>query len=108
MMLVLGNGRVVTRDASCPFIEDGAVAVEGTKICRVGKSQDIRSAFPDAEYIDAKGGLIMPAFINVHEHIYSSFARGLSIMATIRRDSLISWTECGGPSTGILRSMIHT
>ena len=78
-MLVLGNGRVVTRDASCPFIEDGAVAVEGTKICRVGKSQDIRSAFPDAEYIDAKGGLIMPAFINVHEHIYSSFARGLSI-----------------------------
>ena len=79
MMLVLGNGRVVTRDASCPFIEDGAVAVEGTKICRVGKSQDIRSAFPDAEYIDAKGGLIMPAFINVHEHIYSSFARGLSI-----------------------------
>ena len=65
MMLVLGNGRVVTRDASCPFIEDGAVAVEGTKICRVGKSQDIRSAFPDAEYIDAKGGLIMPAFINV-------------------------------------------
>ena len=26
-MLVLGNGRVITRDASCPFIEDGAVAV---------------------------------------------------------------------------------
>ena len=79
MMLVLGNGRVVTRDASCPFIEDGAVAIEDTKICRIGKTQDIRSAFPDAEYIDAKGGLIMPAFINVHEHIYSSFARGLSI-----------------------------
>ena len=79
MMLVLGNGRVVTRDASCPFIEDGAVAVEDTKIRRVGKTQDIRSAYPDAEYIDAKGGLIMPAFINVHEHIYSSFARGLSI-----------------------------
>ena len=64
MMLVLGNGRVVTRDASCPFIEDGAVAVEDTKIRRVGKTQDIRSAYPDAEYIDAKGGLIMPAFIN--------------------------------------------
>ena len=79
MMLVLGNGRVVTRDASCPFIEDGAVAVRDTKICRVGKTQDIRSAFPDAEYIDAKGGLIMPGFINVHEHIYSAFARGLSI-----------------------------
>ena len=79
MMLVLGNGRVITRDALCPFIEDGAVAIEDAKICRVGRTQDIRPAFPDAEYIDAKGGLIMPAFINVHEHIYSSFARGLSI-----------------------------
>lgn len=78
-MLVLGNGRVITRDASCPFIEDGAVAVQDTKICRVGETQEIRAAYPDAEYIDAKGGLIMPAFINVHEHIYSSFARGLSI-----------------------------
>ncbi|HJA80373.1 MAG TPA: putative aminohydrolase SsnA [Candidatus Mediterraneibacter intestinipullorum] len=78
-MLVLGNGRVITRDALCPFIEDGAVAIEDAKICRVGRTQDIRPAFPDAEYIDAKGGLIMPAFINVHEHIYSSFARGLSI-----------------------------
>ena len=37
MMLVLGNGRVVTRDASCPFIEDGAVAIEDTKIRRDGK-----------------------------------------------------------------------
>ena len=78
-MLVLGNGRVITRDASCPFIEDGAVAVQDTKICRVGETQEIRATYPDAEYIDAKGGLIMPAFINVHEHIYSSFARGLSI-----------------------------
>ena len=35
--------------------------------------------YPDAEYIDAKGGVIMPALINTHEHIYSAMARGLSI-----------------------------
>ena len=29
--------------------------------------------------MDAKGGVIMPAFINTHEHIYSAMARGLSI-----------------------------
>ena len=78
-MLVLGNGKVVTRDPLHPFIEDGAVAVDGALISRIGTTGDIRAAYPDAEYIDAKGGLIMPAFINVHEHIYSSFARGLSI-----------------------------
>ena len=78
-MLVLGNGKVITRDASCPLIENGAVAIDGSVICRVGNEEDIRNAYPDAEFIDARGGLIMPAFINVHEHIYSSFARGLSI-----------------------------
>lgn len=78
-MLVIGNGKVVTRNAVCPFIENGAVAIDGEKICRVGDAGEIRSLYPDAEYIDAKGGLIMPAFINVHEHIYSAFARGLSV-----------------------------
>lgn len=78
-MLVLDNGKVITRDKECPFIEDGAVAIDGRTIARVGTTQEIREAYPDAEHIDAGGGLIMPAFINTHEHIYSSFARGLSI-----------------------------
>ena len=78
-MLVLGNGKVITRDAARPFIRDGAVAVDGRNISRIGTTEEIRAAYPDAEYIDAKGGLIMPAFINVHEHIYSAFGRGLSI-----------------------------
>lgn len=78
-MLILGNGRVVTRDPQMPFLENGAVAVEGRSIRKIGTDQELRSAWPDAEYIDAKGGLIMPAFINVHEHIYSAFARGLSV-----------------------------
>ena len=78
-MLVLGNGKVITRDAACPLIENGAVAIDGTAICKVGSAEEVRNAYPEAEYIDAKGGLIMPGFINVHEHIYSAFARGLSI-----------------------------
>lgn len=78
-MLVLDNGKVITRDKACPFIEDGAVAIDGRTIARVGTSQEIRRAYPGAERIDAGGRLIMPAFINVHEHIYSAFARGLSI-----------------------------
>ena len=28
-MLVLGNGKVITRDALCPLIENGAVAIDG-------------------------------------------------------------------------------
>lgn len=78
-MIIIGNGRLVTRDPAAPFYENGAVAVDGNTIRKVGETAAIRSEFPDAEYVDAKGGVIMPAFINTHEHIYSAMARGLSI-----------------------------
>lgn len=78
-MLVIGNGRLITRDDKVSFIEDGAVAVEGSTIERVGSTKELQQMYQAADYIDAKGGVIMPAFINVHEHIYSSLARGLSI-----------------------------
>ena len=79
MMLVIGNGKLFTRNDEMPFVENGAVAIEGTKIAAVGETEAIKKQYGDAEFIDAKGGVIMPAFINTHEHIYSSFARGLSI-----------------------------
>lgn len=78
-MLVIGNGKLFTRDENRPFFEHGAVAADGTKIVDAGSHEEVRAKYPDAEYIDAKGGVIMPAFINTHEHIYSAFARGFSI-----------------------------
>lgn len=78
-MLVIGNGKLFTRDENLPYISNGAVAAEGTKIIALGQTEKIRDTYKDAEFIDAKGGVIMPAFINTHEHIYSAMARGLSI-----------------------------
>ncbi|WP_375178752.1 putative aminohydrolase SsnA [Enterococcus rotai] len=78
-MLLIGNGRLITRDKEGTFFENGCVAIEGQKIKAVGATTDLRKEFPKAEFIDAKGGVIMPGFINMHNHIYSTFARGLSI-----------------------------
>ncbi len=78
-MLVIGNGKLFTRDENLPYISNGAVAAEGTKIIALGQTEKIKDTYKDAEFIDAKGGVIMPAFINTHEHIYSAMARGLSI-----------------------------
>ena len=79
MTLVL-NGRLITRDADGKgYYEHGAVAYEGTKIVEVGEEAALTAKYPDAERIDAKGGVIMPALINAHTHIYSALARGLSI-----------------------------
>ena len=78
-MFIIGNGRLVTRDLAAPFYENGAVAIEGNAIRKVGETKALKEEFPQAEFVDAKGGVIMPAFINTHEHIYSAMARGLSI-----------------------------
>ena len=46
MMLVIGNGKLFTRNDEMPFVENGAVAIEGTKIAAVGerKLDDIRTS----------------------------------------------------------------
>ncbi len=78
-MLMIANGRVVTRDQACPFWENGAVVLEGKLIKEVGAAREMKAKYPHAQVLDAKGGVIMPGMINAHNHIYSAFARGLSI-----------------------------
>lgn len=78
-MLLVGNGRLLTREGTHPFYENGAVVIDGEVIRETGELSLLKKKYPEAEFIDAKGGVIMPALINTHEHIYSAFARGLSV-----------------------------
>lgn len=78
-MYILTNGKLITRDPEHPFYEKGAVVFDGPAILAAGEEKELKAGYPQAEQIDAKGGIIMPAFINAHTHIYSALARGLSI-----------------------------
>ena len=78
-MFLIGNGRLFTRDEKNSFFENGAVVWTDNTIVEVGNFETLKKKYADAEFIDAKGGVIHPAFINTHEHIYSALARGLSI-----------------------------
>lgn len=77
--LLIGNGTLIARDSSNTFLPSGCVLVEGNTIIKVGDTASMRQAHPQAEWIDAHGGIIMPGLINVHNHIYSAMARGISI-----------------------------
>ena len=75
-MNLIINGRLITRDQDGQgYYEHGAVAYEGATITEVGQESALRAKYPQAHIIDAKGGVIMPAFINAHTHIYSALAR---------------------------------
>ena len=77
-MIVIGNGAVVTRDPERPLISGGAVAVgDDGLITALGPAQKLRREHPGAQYVDARGGLIMPGLINLHHHAGHTLARGL-------------------------------
>lgn len=78
-MLLITDGRVLTRDPDHPYYERGAVAIEGGEIREVGPAAELEARYPGAERLGARGGLVMPGLINCHTHMYSALARGLSI-----------------------------
>jgi len=47
------------------------------EIIDVGKMKDYKNN--DYEEIDAKNSLVLPGLVNAHSHIYSTFARGMSV-----------------------------
>ncbi len=75
-MLLIGNGTTITRDERNPFLPDGCVAVDGKLIAEVGPTAAMREKHKGAQFVDARGGVIMPGFINAHMHYYSAFSRG--------------------------------
>ncbi len=79
-MKIIGGGRLLTLWDELPYIENGAVAVDGESVLKTGDTNELRAEYPDAEFIDAHGGVIMPGLIDAHAHLYLSLARGLGGM----------------------------
>ncbi|GKS59634.1 N-ethylammeline chlorohydrolase [Nitrospira sp.] len=73
------------------LIEGGDLLVEDGTIRAVGRTPDA----PHATVIDATGLILMPGFVDVHNHLYQSVIRG----ACADQD-LLGWLErCAYPST---------
>src|SRR2546425_3585534 len=76
---LIGNGTVVTLGSDNQLIEQGAVLVHGSRIAAIGSDTALRQQYPDAQYVDANGGVIMPWFFFTHTHFFGAFSRGLAI-----------------------------
>ncbi len=74
--IVVTGGTVLTMAG--PDIDDGAIAIDQHKIVAVGKASDIAKRFAGRETINAKGGAILPGFVNSHTHVPMTLFRGIA------------------------------
>ena len=76
--MIIKNGYVLTMDEELRVYNDGSVAFFDDKIIEVGKTDEVLRNHSDDEVIDAKGKMVLPGFVNTHNHLYQTIMRGLS------------------------------
>jgi 5-methylthioadenosine/S-adenosylhomocysteine deaminase len=68
---LLTNGYLVTVDPARRVIERGWIAIEGDRIAALGSMDDLPD-HPGAEVLDLSGLLVLPGFVNGHNHHWAS------------------------------------
>jgi predicted amidohydrolase YtcJ len=96
--VIVINGKVYASDGGADLAE--AVAIRGNKVIRVGSNREIqRLKRAQTVVVDARGGAVMPGFIDAHAHLISG---GLSLdqislgdAATVDeiKDTIRVWSE---------------
>ncbi|MCB2115451.1 MAG: amidohydrolase [Rhodobacteraceae bacterium] len=71
------NGHVLTMDEGFTAWPEGAVAITGGKITAVGAMMGAAGVQAD-EVVDARGGIVLPGFVNTHCHAAMVLFRGLA------------------------------
>ncbi len=79
MDLLIHNVTILTNDDDNRVIDDGAVAIEGSRISAVGKHEALAADFSGLERLDGQRRLLMPGLVNAHMHFYGTYARGLAL-----------------------------
>ena len=77
--LILAGDIILTQNESGEIVENGAVAVTGSKIKAVGPRKEIMAEHgAGARVLTGKRTLVMPGLINAHTHVPMTCFRGLA------------------------------
>jgi 5-methylthioadenosine/S-adenosylhomocysteine deaminase len=76
--ILLKNAVIVTVNHQREILWNGAIAIKGSKIVDIGKSEVICQKYPGAaKTIDVAGKVIFPGLINTHNHLFQTLLKGL-------------------------------
>ncbi len=76
MNILIHNAHILTMDTWDRVIAQGFVAVSDGKILHVGDGQTLPEGFVAERAIDARGGVVLPGFVNAHTHLAMTLLRG--------------------------------
>src|SRR5260370_132038 len=75
--LIVTRGTVATMDGARAIYDDGIIVVKGDTIVAVGPRPELEAKYLASETVNAKGGLVLPGFINGHTHAPMTLFRGI-------------------------------
>ena len=108
---LLVRGTVVTMNDSRDVIDDGAVAIDGTELVGVGKYAELIAEHPAARVSGSALDLVVPGYINAHQHLTGDRLIKSSIPDTLPPgDSIFEWAvpihAAHGPDDDLLSAML--
>lgn len=76
MRILIKNATIVTMNSRREVIADGHVLVDGPCIARVGEGPS--TGIQADKVIDANRGIVLPGFVNMHQHLHMNLLKGLA------------------------------
>ena len=75
--LILKNVTIVTQNDRREILDDGAIAICGSKITALGTTREILDQYSAKEELDLTDHIIFPGLINNHNHLFQVSTKGL-------------------------------
>jgi 5-methylthioadenosine/S-adenosylhomocysteine deaminase len=75
--LLLRNALILSLDDADTIHVDAALAIEADRICAIGPEGEVRDRWRARREIDCRGAIVMPGFVNVHNHTPLMITRGM-------------------------------
>ena len=109
---------LVTMNEERAEISDGALVMEGAQIVWVGATGDLPARYRDGgtadssstTYLDARGRIVLPGFINTHHHFFQTLTR---VVPAAQNGVLFDWLRalfpiwsCIGPEDVALSTQV--
>jgi 5-methylthioadenosine/S-adenosylhomocysteine deaminase len=76
---LLEGATLLTGDPARPVVQNGALAVQGTRIAFVGSRRELPADAQAGRRFPLEGRIVTPGFINVHTHAVLSLMRGIAL-----------------------------